>query len=92
MVAVLIAVAVVTVVAMFGPDPDVEGLGVRNRLGIGPAHAGNGWHFLLFGPVLVLAFGAGPAGRPSRIAVSVCGQRVRVGGSGLVVAEGTLTV
>ena len=31
-------------------------------------------------------------GRPSRIAVSVCGQRVRVGGSGLVVAEGTLTV
>jgi trans-2,3-dihydro-3-hydroxyanthranilate isomerase len=31
-------------------------------------------------------------GRPSRIAVSVWGQRVRVGGSGLVVAEGTLTV
>jgi trans-2,3-dihydro-3-hydroxyanthranilate isomerase len=31
-------------------------------------------------------------GRPSRIAVSVAGQRVRVGGSGLVVAEGTLTV
>jgi PhzF family phenazine biosynthesis protein len=31
-------------------------------------------------------------GRPSRIAVSVCGQRVRIGGSGLVVAEGTLTV
>jgi len=31
-------------------------------------------------------------GRPSRIAVSVRGQRVRVGGSGLVVAEGTLTV
>jgi trans-2,3-dihydro-3-hydroxyanthranilate isomerase len=31
-------------------------------------------------------------GRPSRIAVSVSGQRVRVGGSGLVVAEGTLTV
>jgi trans-2,3-dihydro-3-hydroxyanthranilate isomerase len=31
-------------------------------------------------------------GRPSRIAVSVCGRRVRVGGSGLVVAEGTLTV
>ena len=30
-------------------------------------------------------------GRPSRIAVSVSGQRVRVGGSGLVVAEGTLT-
>jgi trans-2,3-dihydro-3-hydroxyanthranilate isomerase len=31
-------------------------------------------------------------GRPSRISVSVSGQRVRVGGSGLVVAEGTLTV
>ena len=31
-------------------------------------------------------------GRPSRIAVSVSGQRVRIGGSGLVVAEGTLTV
>jgi PhzF family phenazine biosynthesis protein len=31
-------------------------------------------------------------GRPSRIAVSVCGQRVRIGGSGLVVAEGRLTV
>lgn len=31
-------------------------------------------------------------GRPSRIAVSVFGQRVRIGGSGLVVAEGTLTV
>ena len=31
-------------------------------------------------------------GRPSRITVSVFGQRVRVGGSGLVVAEGTLTV
>ena len=30
-------------------------------------------------------------GRPSRIAVSVFGQRVRIGGSGLVVAEGTLT-
>jgi trans-2,3-dihydro-3-hydroxyanthranilate isomerase len=32
------------------------------------------------------------AGRPSRIRVSVAGQRVRVGGSGLVVAEGTLAV
>jgi trans-2,3-dihydro-3-hydroxyanthranilate isomerase len=31
-------------------------------------------------------------GRPSRIAVSVSGQRVRIGGSGLVVAEGTLAV
>jgi trans-2,3-dihydro-3-hydroxyanthranilate isomerase len=31
-------------------------------------------------------------GRPSRIAVSVSEQRVRVGGSGLVVAEGTLIV
>jgi predicted PhzF superfamily epimerase YddE/YHI9 len=29
-------------------------------------------------------------GRPSRIQVSVAGPRVRVGGSGLVVAEGTL--
>jgi predicted PhzF superfamily epimerase YddE/YHI9 len=29
-------------------------------------------------------------GRPSRIAVSVSEQRVRIGGSGLVVAEGTL--
>jgi len=29
-------------------------------------------------------------GRPSRIAVSVAGQRVRLGGSGLVVAEGAL--
>ena len=29
-------------------------------------------------------------GRPSRIAVSAAGQRVRVGGSGLVVAEGAL--
>ena len=31
-------------------------------------------------------------GRPSRIQVQVSGQRVRVGGSGLVVAQGTLTV
>jgi predicted PhzF superfamily epimerase YddE/YHI9 len=31
-------------------------------------------------------------GRPSRIQVSVAGPRVRVGGSGLVVAEGTLTL
>jgi len=31
-------------------------------------------------------------GRPSRIQVSVSGQRVRVGGSGLVVAEGTLAL
>ncbi|MGE5132472.1 MAG: PhzF family phenazine biosynthesis protein [Gemmatimonadota bacterium] len=31
-------------------------------------------------------------GRPSRIQVSVSGERVRVGGSGLVVAEGTLAV
>jgi trans-2,3-dihydro-3-hydroxyanthranilate isomerase len=31
-------------------------------------------------------------GRPSRIAVSLADQRVRVGGSGLVVADGTLTV
>ena len=32
------------------------------------------------------------AGRPSRIHVSVSGTRVRVGGSGLVVAEGTLAL
>ncbi len=31
-------------------------------------------------------------GRPSRIQVEVCGPRIRVGGSGLVVAEGTLTL
>jgi trans-2,3-dihydro-3-hydroxyanthranilate isomerase len=31
-------------------------------------------------------------GRPSRIRVTVSGPRVRVGGSGLVVAEGTLTI
>ncbi len=31
-------------------------------------------------------------GRPSRIQVSVSGQRVRVGGGGLVVAEGTLAL
>jgi PhzF family phenazine biosynthesis protein len=31
-------------------------------------------------------------GRPSRIQVAVSAQRVRVGGSGLVVAEGTLTL
>jgi trans-2,3-dihydro-3-hydroxyanthranilate isomerase len=31
-------------------------------------------------------------GRPSRIQVSVAGSRVRVGGSGLVVAEGTLAL
>jgi PhzF family phenazine biosynthesis protein len=31
-------------------------------------------------------------GRPSRIQVEVRGPRIRVGGSGLVVAEGTLTL
>jgi trans-2,3-dihydro-3-hydroxyanthranilate isomerase len=31
-------------------------------------------------------------GRPSRIQISVSGQRIRVGGSGLVVAEGTLAL
>jgi PhzF family phenazine biosynthesis protein len=31
-------------------------------------------------------------GRPSRIQVEVSGPRIRVGGSGLVVAEGTLTL
>jgi signal transduction histidine kinase len=57
---VLTVVAVATVVAMFRPDPDLEGLGVRNPLAIGPAHIGNAWHFLLLGPVLVLAFVAAP--------------------------------
>ena len=57
---VLAVVAVATLVAMFKPDPDVEGLGVRNPLAIGPAHIGNAWHFLLFGPVLALAFVAAP--------------------------------
>jgi PhzF family phenazine biosynthesis protein len=41
-------------------------------------------------PVIV---GQGYAvGRPSRIQVSVAGRRVRVGGSGLVVAEGTIAL
>jgi len=31
-------------------------------------------------------------GRPSRIQVTVSGQRVRIGGSGLVVADGTLHI
>jgi len=31
-------------------------------------------------------------GRPSRIQVTVSGQRVRVGGSGLIVAEGALNI
>lgn len=74
-VAVLIVVAVVTVVAMFRPDPDVEGLGVRNPLGIGPAHVGSGWHFLLLGPVLALAFG----GAPAALAALVARQRRAVG-------------
>ena len=73
--AVLVVVAVVTVVAMFRPDPDVEGLGVRNPLGIGPAHVGNGWHFLLLGPVLLLAFGAAPAA----LAALIARQRKAVG-------------
>ena len=60
LVAVLIVVAAITVVAMFRPDPDIEGLGVRNPLGIGPAHVGRAWHFLLLGPVLALAFVAAP--------------------------------
>jgi signal transduction histidine kinase len=59
--AVLVVAAVVTVVAMFRPDPDLEGLGVRNPLGIGPAHVPSGWRFLLLGPVLALAFAAAPA-------------------------------
>ncbi len=73
--AVLMVVAVVTVVAMFRPDPNVEGLGVHNPLGIGPAHVGNGWHFLLLGPVLLLAFGAAPAA----LAALVARQRKAVG-------------
>ena len=67
-VAVLAVIAVVSGVAMFRPDPDVEGLGVRNPLGIGPAHVGHGWHFLLLGPVLVLAFGAAPVALVALIA------------------------
>jgi trans-2,3-dihydro-3-hydroxyanthranilate isomerase len=31
-------------------------------------------------------------GRPSRIRVQVSGERVRIGGAGVVVAEGTLTI
>ena len=56
------------------------------------------------GPLVALLVAAGKApdgvaavveqgralGRPSRIQVTVSGQRVRVSGSGLVVAEGTL--
>jgi predicted PhzF superfamily epimerase YddE/YHI9 len=34
----------------------------------------------------------GGAGRPSLIQVAVSAQRVRVGGSGLVVADGTLAI
>lgn len=65
---VLALVAVVAVVAMFRPDPDVEGLGVRNPLGVGPAHVGQAWPFLLRGPVLALAFGAAPAALISLVA------------------------
>jgi signal transduction histidine kinase len=57
---VLVVIVLATVVAMFKPDSDVEGLGVRNPLAIGPAEVGVAWHFLLLGPVLVLAFGAAP--------------------------------
>jgi trans-2,3-dihydro-3-hydroxyanthranilate isomerase len=39
-----------------------------------------------------LAAGEDARGRPSRIAVSVSRQRVRVGGSGVVAAEGSLIV
>ncbi|MGI9007443.1 MAG: hypothetical protein ACR2FU_14820 [Streptosporangiaceae bacterium] len=59
--AVLAVAAIVTVIAMFKPDPDVEGLGVRNPLGIGPGHVGHAWHYLLLGPVIALAFLAAPA-------------------------------
>jgi signal transduction histidine kinase len=57
---VLVVTAAVTLGAMFKPDSDVEGLGVRNPLGIGPAHVGPAWHLLVLGPVLVLAFAAAP--------------------------------
>jgi len=57
---VLVVTGAVTLVAMFKPDSDVEGLGVRNPLWIGPAHVGPAWHLLLLGPVLVLAFAAAP--------------------------------
>jgi signal transduction histidine kinase len=59
-VVVLTVVAAATAIAMFKPDPDVEGLGVRNPLAIGPAHVGPAWRFLLLGPVLALAFVAAP--------------------------------
>jgi signal transduction histidine kinase len=59
-VGVLAVVAAATLVAMFRPDSNVEGLGVRNPLAIGPEHVGNAWRFLLLGPVLALAFVAAP--------------------------------
>lgn len=43
-------------------------------------------------PATVIVEQGHALGRPSRIQVSVAGQRIRVGGSGLVVAEGTLAV
>jgi len=43
-------------------------------------------------PATVVVEQGHAVGRPSRIQVSISGQRVRVGGSGLVVAEGRLAV
>ena len=57
---VLIVIVAATVVAMFKPDSDVEGLGVHNPLAIGPAQVEPAWRFLLFFPVLLLSFCAAP--------------------------------
>ena len=65
---VLALMVLVTAVAMFRPDPSMEGLGVRNPLGIGPAHPGPEWRLLLLGPVVALAFGAAPAALGALIA------------------------
>ena len=60
-VGVLSVTVVEALIAMFRPDPDLEGLGVRNPLAIGPAHVGHAWRLLLFGPVITLALVAAPA-------------------------------
>jgi signal transduction histidine kinase len=74
-VAVLVVVTASTLVAMFRPDSDVEGLGVRNPLAIGPEHVGNAWHLLGLGPVLALAFVAGPVAL-----VALAARQRRAGG------------
>lgn len=71
-VGVLTVVGLATVVAMFKPDSNVEGLGVRNPLAIGPAHVGNAWRFLLLGPVLALAFVAAPVALAALAARQPC--------------------